>query len=226
MNRNVTKGLIVGIAIAAIILYQYFKRENEALEKSYNEQLQALQQQDSDNAKKNEEFVQLDEDCELIGQFKGALNHFVGYDLYDSANIYDLALKTDLEIILANTTHFYDENMGLRKSFLYDINIAVANAIDSDIPPRTFNYEYTSGVISLGDKGNDVTTLQALVNYLYAKVDYTERLDENGTYDKPTSVSVIKLFTGATAMIDSTKGAIAKEFVDNFTTIINNLKTI
>jgi len=223
MNKNV-KFLIIGVAITAIIAYSYFKRKNDALEQSYNQQLESLQLQGSETAKKNEEFVAINQDCELIGTFKKSLNLFVGFNLFDNLTIYDLPFKTDLDKLLEGTTHFYDETKGLRKSFLYDISISTANAMGLDIPPRQFNYEYTSGVLTIGDKGNDVNTLQTLVNSIYSKIDFTERLDVNGTYDKATNTAVVGLFAGTTALIDSTKGTISKEFVNNFTIIINNLK--
>ena len=51
-----------------------------------------------------------------------------------------------------------------------------------------------------------------------------DNIAENSTYDKATYAAVVKLFTGTTALIDASKGTIAKEFVSNFNTIISNLK--
>jgi hypothetical protein len=224
MSEN-TKKLLLVLGVGAIILYLY--RRNKQLDQTLNELKSLPAEQDnsgSETAKKNEEFANKDEYCDLISYFKGGLNLFKGYDYYNSDSLIDAEFYTELQKILEGTTHFFNENGAIRKSFLYDFDKTVANAIGIDIPPREFNYQYTSGILTLGDKGNDVKMLQELINSLYANVEFTERLDVNSTYDKATLAAVQKVFAGTTALIDDTKGSLSKEFVNNFTTIINNLK--
>jgi hypothetical protein len=222
--NDTTKGLLFGVAVTAIILYYYFKQKNDALIADYENKIDDLELKGEETAKKNEDFLALNENCDMLGDFKYALNFFIGTDYYDSENFYDSEFQAEMQRILANTTHFYNENNDIRKAFLYDICQTVANAVEGDIVPREYNYQYTAGVLSIGDKGNDVIVLQQLVNAIYNRVDYTERLEENGTYDKATALAVTKLFAGTTALIDTSKGTISKEFVNNFTNIISNIK--
>lgn len=226
MNKNVTKGLVVGAMITAVLLWQYFKNKNAGLEAQYNEQLNLLQQDNSgsDSAKKNEEFAPLNSECVMLSDFKDTLNILGGKDVFDNSTVYDLNEKQQLDPVLEGTTHFFDENNSLRKAFIYDINKTGANALGADIAPRLFNYQYTAGVITLGDKGKDVTILQELISRILQAVQYSGTIDVNGTYDKETLAHVQSLFAGTFALIDETKGTISKEFVNNFTTIISNLK--
>jgi len=225
MSEN-TKKILFAIGLGAILVYFYKRNQQLQIEKNQlAEQLSETSTQNgNETAKKNEEFAEVNEYCDLLSYFKASMNLYRGYDLYDQDSLYDQEFLSQAEILLCCTTHFFNENKGLRKSFLYDINKTTANAMGVDIYPREFNYQYTAGVISLGDKGADVKQLQELVNSIYANIDFTEKVDVNGTYDKTTLGLVQKAFGGTSALIDQTKGTISKEFVNNFTSIFNNLK--
>ena len=217
------KPLIIGAAITAILLYKWYDMKIEAMETSYNEQLALLSEtaeNSSETAKKNEEFVAVGGECELIRQFKMSLNYLGGASYFDELPTLSQQDKDMLAPILKNTTHFDDEQ-GLRKSFLYDFNITIANVLHvSDFPERELKYEYTGGVLSKGDKGTDIRKLQSLINLIKYKGEAKEL---TGTYDSGTYDIVISLFKGTTALIDEGKGTISKEFVNNFSTIISNI---
>jgi hypothetical protein len=225
MSEN-TKKILFAIGLGAILVYFYKRNQQLQMEKNQlAEQLsEKTEQTGNETAKKNEEFAAVNEYCDLLSYFKASMNLYRGYDLYDQESLYDQEFLSQVEILLCCTTHFFNENKGLRKSFLYDINKTTANAMGVDIYPREFNYQYTAGVISLGDKGADVKQLQELINSIYAKIDFVEKVEVNGTYDKSTLALVQKTFAGTSALIDETKGTISKEFVNNFTSIFNNLK--
>jgi hypothetical protein len=226
MNES-TKRILIAIGLGFILVYLY--KRNQSLEAEKDVLTQKLNEipeigPGSETAKKNEEFAEVNDYCDLLSYFKASINLYRGYDLYDHESLYDQEFLIQAEILLCCTTHFFNENKGIRKSFLYDINKTTANAMGVDIYPREFNYQYTAGVISLGDKGADVKQLQELINSIYAKIEFTEKVDVNGTYDKITLGLVQKTFAGTSALIDETKGTISKEFVNNFTSIFNNLK--
>jgi hypothetical protein len=228
MNKNVTKGLIVGALITGYFLYRYFKQENDALAKSYNEQLSLMENSApaSELVNKNEEFVELGDECILIGDVKAIFNEFIGTGYFDEQDIYNPYTRDYLKKILEGTNHSYSQTDGLRKMFLYDIVKVGANLTETDLATRPLKYEYSAGLISLGDKGNDVKELQELINRLKSSIYQVKPVDliVNGTYDKATLQAVNTVFIETTALVDSSKGAISKEFVKNFTTILNNLE--
>ena len=224
MNKATIKGLVIGAAITALLVWKWHNMKVEAMENSYNDQLaalQALQETSSESAKKNVEFAEIGEDCELIKQFKMSLNFLGGASYFDELPTLSAEDSDKIMPLLKNTTHFLNENNGLRKSFLYDFNKTVANVLEvTDFPIREFNYEYSSGVINKGDKGSDVNKLQELLNLILYK---EEPMQVTGTYDKEMYDVVIKTFKGITALIDEGSGTLSKEFVNNFSIIIGNL---
>lgn len=224
MNKEISKGLIFGVAITAIILWRWYSMKMDAMEASFNEQLVTLTgplDNSNESAKKNIEFVGVNDECELIRQFKMSLNYLGGAPYLDELPTFSPEDRDKIVRIIKNTTHFENENGALRKSFLYDFNITIANVLGAtDFPQRDFNYEYTGGVINKGDKGNEVRKLQELLNLLYYK---SEAREITGVYDKETYAIVIKTFKGTTALIDESAGTLSKEFVNNLSTIISNL---
>jgi hypothetical protein len=231
VNRNLTKGLILGAAITGLILYMRMREKNKALEESYNEQLNLLQQEDmtgSETANKNEEFIELGDECILIGDLKATFNSWLGNQRMDTNDLYDAVTRDIFKKVMENTTHIMQEDDSLRKMMIYDIVKTNANIVDADLPPYPLKYEYTQGMVALGDKGGSVADLQKLINMLY-KYYYpvTEKqISVNSTYDKITAAAAVKLFAGTSALIDEDKAAVSKEFVANMTTMINNLKVI
>jgi hypothetical protein len=220
--NSATKKLVLAIGIGLIIIY-YYRKNNAAPVENTTVDTNAIDVTGNETAKKNEDFLSVDSECVILPDLLDVFNIIKGYVHYSSASIYDKQLEAEFEQILNGTTHFYNENKEIRKAFLYDIVLSFTNALDTDTVPREYSYQYSSGLISLGDKGTDVKQLQQLINAIYANVDYTEKVEVNGTYDKATLVMVQKIFAGTTALIDPQKGALAKEFVNNFITIINNL---
>lgn len=222
MNKNLLKGLGIGAAITALIAYNYFTAKLEAMETSYNNQLSVMHDESSESAKKNNEFVELGEECELVETLKRSLNFIVGEQTFDNENDLTEEFVTALAPVLENTNHFFNENNGLRKSFLYDINKTIANVIDVEVPERELRSEYTSGMLQKGSKGREVIELQELLNRLNAENE-TPTIELTGNYDKATYAIVLETFVGTTALIDIDSGAVSKEFVSNFTEILNNL---
>ena len=221
MNKATIKGLVIGAAITALLIWRWHEMKLDAVESSYNEQLAVLQETSSESAKKNVEFAEIGEECELIKQFKMSLNYLGGASYFDELSMYTAEDRDKIMPILKNTTHFTNENDGLRKSFLYDFNITIANALEvTDFPLREFKYEYSGGVINKGEKGSDVSKLQELLNLILYK---EEPMQVTGTYDKEMYSSVVKIFKGTTALIDEGTGTLSKEFVNNFAIIIGNL---
>jgi len=221
MNKNTTKGIVIGIAVTALLLWKWHTMKIEAMENSYNEQLSLLDEESDSNNKIFAEFVEVGDECELIKQFKMSLNYLGGASYFDELSTYSILDEDQIIPLLKNTTHFANESKGLRKSFLYDFNLAIANILEvTDFPLREFKYEYTGGVLNKGDKGSDVSKLQELLNLLLYK---DEPRQITGTYDKETYAIVVKLFKGTTALIGSDTGTLSKEFINNFSIIISNL---
>lgn len=221
MNKDRITGILVGAAITALILWKWHVAKVSVIENSYNEQLALLDSSGSDSAKKNVEFAEIGSECELIKQFKMSLNYLGGAAYFDDLPVLSPQDNDRLMPILKNTTHFTNENNGLRKSFLYDFNKSVANVLEADdFPLRSFKYEYTGGVLSKGDKGSDVNKMQQLLNLLHKEENPNP---VNGTYDKDTYSIVSKTFNGTTALIDENAGTISREFIDNFSIIVTNL---
>jgi hypothetical protein len=221
--NNTAKKIVLAIGIGLILIY-YFKKNNAApIESTPTIDTDAVDVTGNDTAKKNEDFLAVNSECVILPDLLDVFNIIKGYVHYSPTSIYDVQMQTEFEAILAGTNHFYNENKDIRKAFLYDIVLSFTNALDTDTVPREYSYQYSAGLISLGDKGTDVKQLQQLINAIYANVEYTEKVEVNGTYDKSTLAMVQKIFAGTTALIDPQKGALAKEFVNNFITIINNL---
>ncbi len=216
------KGLVFGAAITAILIWKWHNMKIVAIENSYNKQLAVLQDENSDIERNNiAEFVEIGDDCELIKQFKMSLNYLGGTPDFDNLSSYTEIDADQILPVLKGTTNFVNENNGIRKSFLYDFNITIANVLEADdFPLREFRYEYSNGVLNKGDKGMEINKLQELLNLLYYKDDPNQ---VNGTYDKDTYNIVIKTFKGATALIDEGTGTLSKEFVNNFSIILSNL---
>ena len=224
MNKETAKYLVLGAGITAIILIKWYNMKVDAMEASYNGQLALLQDAALNNTPekpKNDEFLSVGDECELMKQFKLSVNYLSGASFLDELPVYSAEDKDLILPLLKNTTHFIDENGALRKSFLYDVNITIANMLGADdFPLRLFKYEYTGGVLNKGDKGAAISNLQELLNLIYYK---NEPFPVNGTYDKDTYNIVVKTFKGTTALIDSGAGTLAKEFVSNFSDLIQNI---
>jgi len=220
MNKNLLKGLGIGAGITAILMYSYMQSVLKVTQESYNEQLSVMSG-GSAEAKKNQDFLEVGEDCELISSFKKSLNFILNSRSFDTERLFTPEFSTALESILNGTNHFYNETGGLRKSFLYDINKAIATIVDEEIPERELRNEYTSGMVQKGSKGGIIVKLQELLNKLN---DGTEtQIEETGEYNKETYNLVIETFLGTTALMDMDSGAISKEFINNFNQILANL---
>ena len=224
MNKEMIKPFIIGAAITAIILWKWYEMKIETMETSFNEQLALLTEttdSSSETAKKNIEFASIGDDCELIRQFKMSLNYLGGASYFDELPTYSEQDQDMFAPILKNLTHFENEEGALRKAFLYDFNITIANILGvTDFPLREFKYEYTGGVLNKGDKGADIRELQELLNLIKYK---KEPREITGTYDRETYDIVVEVFKGTTALIDEGKGTLSKEFINNFSIIISNL---
>ena len=227
MNENLGKKIILALGLGFIVYYfwQRDKNNNTQPIQGPTEDTTAEDVTGNDSAKKNEEFADIGTDCELLAQILAAFDSILETNEFEVDSLYTESVKEKLDPVLEGTTHFYNENDGLRKSFLYDLARTFANLVDVEIYPREFSNQYTSGIISLGDKGTDVINLQELINKLSAE-NYIPLIEVNGTYDKETRDAASKIFAGTTALIDANKGAVSKEFVNNFTKILNNLTTI
>lgn len=233
MNKNLTKGLIIGAVITAIILHQRIKKKNEeiALLETYNQNLNLLQETEVSGPEilpKNEEFIKLNDECVLIGDMKATFNHWIQSERMDTNDIYDSITRDIFKKLFEGTTNIIYENDDLRKMMIFDLVKTNSNIIEVDILPRPLKYEYTPGVLSLGDKGAEVSKLQELINKLYKYVypETEQKIMVNSTYDKTTKDAVVKLFNETSALIDNTKGTISKEFVSNFNIILENLKLV
>ena len=221
MNKNLLKGLGIGGAITAMLAYAYIQSKLKDMENTYNEQLSVMSEPGSELAKKNQDFLELGEDCELISSFKKSLNFIANNRIFDTERLFTPEFSTDIEPILAETNHFYNETGGLRKSFLYDINLTIATIVDEKVPERELKNEYTSGMLQKGAKGKDVLALQELLNKLNHNPD--KNIELTGDYNKATYNLVVETFHGTTAMLDIDSGAISKEFIKNFNQILTNL---
>lgn len=227
--KDTTKGLILGAAITAIILYNYFQKKiiNSNQVSDIDVEISEPVVETEKILNKESEFVAIGETCSILPDFKYALNKFLNYDNFDSNEIYTADFRDALkETQLKGTSNFFDSGESLRKMFVFDIVKTVANMEQTETLPRPLRYEYSQGVLSLGDKGSNVLDLQKLINILFIFLypDEEKMISENSTYDRPTSDAVILLFKGTSALIDEGKGAISKEFVSNFSVILENTR--
>ena len=225
MDKNLLKGFVLGSLISGFIIYRYFENRIKVNENSFDKQLKALQGEIGGQKQLNDNeeiaYLKLGDSCELIETFKNSLNYLIGNETFDKNNIYTEDLKTDLSKILAGTSNVINDNGDLRKSFIYDINKTIANVVGRDIEVRKYLNEYDGGIVSKGAKGQDVKNLQSLVNKLYDKKE--EDIEITGTFNKDTYSKTKQLFLKTTALIDMDTGAISKEFISNFNTILTNI---
>jgi hypothetical protein len=231
--KNTTKNLIVGLVIGAVALYFWNKnkQKNEIIVEEGTINGEPIETSSSGNVINTDrsvtEYLQVNDMCAFLPEFKDALNLFIGTDMYDDNDIYTPDFRDALkDKVLKNTTHFFGENDSLNKMFLFDIAKTVSNIEESEMPPRPVNFTYTPGIISGGDKSKEVSDLQDLVNVLYFLKFPSEEvtITINGTYDRATIDAVNELFKGTSALIDPQKGAISKEFVNNFLLILDNCR--
>ena len=221
MNKNFIKGLLFGAIITGYIAYRYYGLEVNKLNEQINAQLKALQEKNTQNTKpETDKFIKLGQkNCILIKDLRNSLNFLFERTEFEDGDFYNETLLQKLKPVFDGTENILQEDGSLRKSFIYDINKTIANAIDVDIQEFDFNNEYETGLIQKGSKGLDVKTLQELINKIYQNDD----LEVNGTYNKETYAKVIKLFSGTTALFDAETGAISKQFIHNFSKIISNI---
>jgi hypothetical protein len=219
-----TKKVLLFVGLGFLVAYIYKLNQENAS----GEQQNVLPEDNSiivPVVAKDSEFIPVGGECELIGNIKDCFNHFKGYEVYPPSNTYDQQTLEAFKLIFNGTQNLFDDSYGIRKSFLYDFCLTIANSANTDIPPCDCKYERITSLVVLGDKSMDVEHLQQLINDIYAPIDGVEHVEVNAVYTKVTLEQVQKLFDGVTAMPDYTKGALSSEFVNNMYKIVNNLKS-
>jgi hypothetical protein len=223
-----TKKILLFVGIGFLVAYVY-KRSQESSDSGGQENVLPNGGDNDSNTilpvKKDNEFVAFGSECVLIGDIKDCFNHLKGYVAYPPSNTYDQQTLDAFKLIFNGTENLFDEKDGIRKSFLYDFSLVIANSANSDIPPCDCVYERITSLVVLGDKSTDVQKLQEIINDVYAPIDGMEHIEVNAIYTKVTLEQVQKLFNGVTAMADYSKGALSSEFINNFYKVLNNLKS-
>lgn len=209
------KKIILVVALAGIIYYMVKRQNTQSISETNTDEIDIGE----------DKYIEIGDKCILVKPFKLTLNMLKGADYFDTLDEYS---ETDHQLftpIFERTTNVVNENGGLRKLFIYDFVKTMANAVESDIEPRPLVFEYNPGIVTLGDKGEDVKNLQVLINkiYMYAYPDEQVTIPITSTYDKKTAESALQLFKGTSALLDETKGTLYKEFINNFNTILSNL---
>lgn len=70
-----------------------------------------------------------------------------------------------------------------------------------------------------GDKGRDIQAFQENLNLMLG-----ETVQPSGMYDKKTAKAVQMMFTGTKALKDPATGIVDRVFIQDFNTIMDNLK--